>query len=80
MQHVKAVYLARRVVPVDPQAVQWLLGVELSFWAKQTHKQHAVVDRLAAIEWPVGLVIVSLTGGFAAFEAKFQALGDARVA
>jgi hypothetical protein len=69
------------VIPADGSVVQFVMGVELGFWGKRRGKQREVVDRLAALEWPVGLVFVSLDGRFAPLRKKLRALGDsARVA
>jgi Zn-dependent protease with chaperone function len=74
-------YLARRVIPADGSVVQFVMGVELGFWGKRRGKQREVVDRLAALDWPVGLVFVSLDGRFAPLRKTLRALGDgARVA
>lgn len=79
LKHVQALYLARRVIPIDPQAVQWVMGVKLTYWGKW-RQQQSVVRRLAAMDTPVPFVIVALTGEFAVMEKKFRALADAKIA
>lgn len=69
--------LARRVIPADGSVVQLVMGVELGFWGKRRGKQREVLDRLAALDWPVNLVFLSLDGQFAGMRKKFRALGDA---
>jgi Zn-dependent protease with chaperone function len=79
IENVEAVYLARRVIPADPGAVVYLMGVKLSWWGRQGDRPKQVVDRLAALELPVSMTIVTLTGEYAPFEAKFSAVAGARL-
>lgn len=79
LAHVAAVYLARRVIPADPSVVQLVMGVHLSWWGRRRAKQRTVVQRLAAIEWPVPLVFVTLDGQYAPMKKRFNALSDARL-
>jgi hypothetical protein len=79
LTHFAAVYLARRVIPADPSVVQLVMGVQLSWWGRRRAKQRTVVERLAAMEWPVPLVFVTLDGQYAPMEKRFLALSDARL-
>jgi Zn-dependent protease with chaperone function len=79
LESVAAVHLARRVIPADPATVQHLVGIEITWWGRQRGKQRAVVDRLAALEWPVPLVFVTLDGAFAPLKKKFRVQDDARL-
>jgi len=79
LKFVANVYLARRVIPADPGAVQLVMGVQLSWWGRRRGKQRAVVERLAALDWAVPLVFVSLDGKFAPMRKKFKALPDAKL-
>lgn len=72
---VRRVWLARRVIPADPLALQYLLGVELSWWGRRRGKQSEVVQGLARLEWPLSIHIVSLEGRFKALKPRFEALG-----
>lgn len=74
---VDKVYLARRVITADPSTVQFLIGVQLSWWGRRRGKQHDVVARLAASEWPLPLIFVTLDGKFAPLKKKCRALADA---
>ena len=77
--HVAAIYLARRVIPADPSIVVLMLGVQLTWWGRWRKLQGEVVKRIAGAEYPVSMTVISLTGGYKAFAAKFQALGDSRL-
>jgi hypothetical protein len=74
-EYVKAIYLARRVIPGSEKLTQLLLAVELTWWGLQRDKQGEVVSRLAEIEWPVGLMIISLDHQYKTMKKKFAALG-----
>ncbi len=73
------IYLARRVIPADPAAVQRLVGVQLTRWARFRGQEQKVLQRLANLEWPVPLVFVSLDGSFKPMQRSFRALADARL-
>jgi Zn-dependent protease with chaperone function len=79
LSDVAHVYLARRVIPADPRAVQWLVGVQLTWWGKRRGRQSVVVNRLAAREWPVGLVFATLDGRCAVLLKKFKTIEGARL-
>ena len=76
---IASLYLARRVIAADPQARQWLLGVEASWWARRLGKQRQVIQRLAAHEWPMPLMLITLDGRYKPLRPKFRALADARL-
>jgi hypothetical protein len=79
LRYVSEAHIARRVIPADPSVVQLVVGVHLSWWGRQRSKQHEVVDRLAALEWPVPLIFLTVDGKFAPMKKKFRALKDARL-
>lgn len=79
LEHVAEMHLARRILPSDPTVVQLVLGVQLSWWGRRRGKQRQVIDRLAALEWPVPLLFVSLDGSYAPLRKKYRALGGARL-
>lgn len=72
-------WLARRVIPADATVVQMVLGVRLGWWARRRGRQREIVKRLAALDWPVPLVVVTLDGRYAGMREKLMALGQARV-
>lgn len=73
------VYVARRVIPADASVVQLVMGVKLTWWARQRGRQRAIVDRLAAIEWPVALLFFTLDSPYTPLRRKLRALLDARL-
>lgn len=79
LEHVAAAWLARRVIPADPRVKQLVLGLQLTWWGRQRGKGQAVVDRLAAIEWPVPIVFVVMEGNFAKLKKRIAAIADARL-
>ena len=79
-EHIAEVYLVRRPIAADPSSLQWVLGLRISWWGRRRGKQSEVVDRLAAMEWPVPLVFVTLDGRFAPWLKKLRAVSGARVA
>jgi hypothetical protein len=79
LKHVAKVFLARRVIPADPAAVQHVMAVQLSWWGRRRGQQRAVVDRLAAIEWPAAVIVLTLDGRFAPMKRRLGKLADARV-
>lgn len=72
-------YLARRVIAADARAAQWLIGVRLTRWARWRGRQREVVDRLAALGWPLPLMFVALDGTHAPLRPRFRALSGARL-
>lgn len=73
------VYVARRVIPADASIVQLVMGVKLNWWARQRNRQRAIVDRLAALDWPVALVFFTLDAPYTPLRKKLRALPDARL-
>lgn len=59
---VRRLYLARRVIPADPTAQTYVLGVTLTWWAQRRGQQSAILQRLAEQPWPLPLFVCSLTG------------------
>ena len=78
-RHVAAIHLARRVIPADPSVVLLVMGVQLTWWGRQRKLHGAVVQRIAAGEFPVTMTVISIDGAYKAFEPKFRALGNARL-
>ncbi|MEY4748929.1 MAG: hypothetical protein RIQ60_1143 [Pseudomonadota bacterium] len=76
---VDAVYLARRELPSDPSMKTYVLAVTLDLCDRTQAKQQAVVDRLAAITWPVHLIVCTLEGDYAQLREPLQALPGARL-
>ena len=53
--------------------------MRLSWWGRRRGKQSEVVNRLAQLEWPVPLTIVSVDGRFAPWLKQLRPLADARI-
>lgn len=79
-KYVGRVYLARRPIPADPSAVQFLLAVRLTWWGRRLDRHQQVVEHLARLEWPVPLTVLTLEGRYARLRKTFQALPGARLA
>lgn len=79
LKFVGEVYLARRVIPADESVVQYVMGVRLSWWGRRRGKQLDVVNRLAAMAWPLTITFVTLDGKYAAMRKKCRALPDAQL-
>jgi Zn-dependent protease with chaperone function len=79
LKFIAEVYVARRVIPADPTVVQLLMGVQLTWWGRRRGKQRQVLDCLAALNWPLPLVFLTLDGHFAPMKKKFRALPDAKL-
>jgi Zn-dependent protease with chaperone function len=79
LKYIGEVYLARRVIPADESVVQHVMGVRLSWWGRRRGKQIEVVNRLAAMEWPLPLVFVTLDGKYAPMRKKYRALPGAQL-
>jgi Zn-dependent protease with chaperone function len=78
-QDVAQAWLARREITADPSALQCVLGVRLGWWARRRGRQGAVLQRLAAVEWPVAMVFVMLEGRFSKWRKPLRALAGSRV-
>ena len=56
------------------------MGIRLSWWGRQRGKAQAVVDRFAALDWPVGMVFVVMDGEFAALKKRIAVVEGAKLA
>ncbi|HEU0203525.1 MAG TPA: M48 family metallopeptidase, partial [Burkholderiaceae bacterium] len=63
IKHVRALYLVRRELPADPALENWLLGIELSAWARFRSREANVVDAVAALPLPLANVMVCAMSG-----------------
>ena len=79
-EHVAALHLARRELPSDPALVTYVLGVELTWWGRRLGKGQAVVNRLAALAWPMHVIVFTLQGPYAGFRRPLKKLPAARLA
>lgn len=53
-------WLARRVLPSDPSANAYVLGLQLTLWSRLRSRGPQIVSALARLEWPMNLIIFSL--------------------
>ena len=78
-RHVSAVYLVRRVLPSNPTTLSYVVGIDMSWLGGQLNRTQAVVDRVAAIEWPAHVLVCSLDGAYAPMKKKMAAIPGARL-
>ena len=76
---IKTAYLVRRELPADPSLPTYVLGLDLGWWARQRNRQTDVVNRLAALEWPVHLIICTLDGAYKRYGRSMRAVEGARL-
>lgn len=62
LRQVATVQFARRVLPTDATTHTYVLAFTLTAWGRLLSRQQKVLQRLAAIEWPVHLFVCSLHG------------------
>jgi len=55
-------WLARRVLPSDESVLTYVIGVELTRWARFRSRGPEIVKRLAALEWPMHLFVCTVDG------------------
>jgi hypothetical protein len=77
---VKRAYLARRVIPADPDQATYVLALEVTRWTRWRKQQGQVVNRLAAHEWPEHVLICTLEGQYKPIKRQLQALPGAEIA
>ncbi|CAG1019850.1 hypothetical protein BURC_04769 [Burkholderiaceae bacterium] len=71
---VQRAFLARRVLPADPSIETYVLGLELTSWARLRDQEHAIVERLSEFEWPMHLFICVLSGAYKPLREKLASL------
>ena len=79
LSNVAGIWFARRVLPSDAAVETYVLGVQLSWLGRRLGRQQAIVDRLAAIEWPVHLFVLSLDGQYKPLLKRMRDTAGARV-
>ncbi|MGN6828260.1 M48 family metallopeptidase [Paucibacter sp. M5-1] len=72
-------YLARRVLPSDSSMPTYVLGLQLSAWARLRKQQHAVVNALAGQDWPAHTIICVLEGRLKPLRKKLGAIAGSRL-
>jgi Zn-dependent protease with chaperone function len=77
---IKRAYLARRILPADPALQTFVLGIELTGWARFRSQGPAIVGRLAKLEWPIGLFVSSMAGAYKPLKRKLRAVPGSEIA
>lgn len=54
---IKRAYLAKRVLPIDPDQLTYVVGLELTAWASFRKKGPAIVAEMADLTWPEHVII-----------------------
>jgi Zn-dependent protease with chaperone function len=67
-------WLARRVLPADPSVQTYVLGLRLTWWAARRGRGGAIVERLAANEWPMHMLLFALDGTCKPVEKRLRAV------
>jgi Zn-dependent protease with chaperone function len=57
---IKRAWLARRVLPSDPEVLTYVLGIDLTAWASLRSQGITLVKKLAALDWPMHVFICAL--------------------
>nr|WP_246312383.1 M48 family metalloprotease [Aquabacterium terrae] len=73
-----AVYLVRRTLPADPSFPAYVLALEFGWWARRGRRPQQALDRAAAYEWPLPLMICLLDRQPAAWQRRLRAVRGAR--
>lgn len=76
---IRALYLVRRVLPADPQHGSWVLGLDIAWWQRRLGRQKAIVQRVAAADWPLPLFVVPLHGDNARYGRRLRKVPGARL-
>ncbi len=76
---IRALYLVRRVLPADPQLGSWVLGLDIGWWARRLGRQKAIVQRVAAADWPLPLFVVPLHNNNARYGRRMRKVPGARL-
>jgi hypothetical protein len=76
---IAALYFVRRVLPVDPELLTYVLGIEMTWWARRRGQHRALVNRLAALEWPVHVIVCTLDGRYRRYADRLRAVTGARI-
>lgn len=67
------------MLPSDARVQTFVLGLQLSPWARLRKQQHEIVNRLAAGEFPEHVIIFVLEGRYKKMRAALERLAGARL-
>jgi len=76
---IDAAYLVRRELPSDSSIETYVLGLKLTWWARQRNRQQDIVSQLARLEWPIHVMVCTLDGDYTDYGTKLQRVVDAQV-
>lgn len=76
----KAVYLVRRQLPIDPTLPTYVLGLELTLLARLLRRHAAVRDRMVKMPWPMHLMVLPFDRSLRGYAKKIRQVAGARVA
>ena len=76
---VKHAYLARRILPSDPEHPAFLIGLELNWWSRVSGQQAAILQRFADQQWPMPTLICALHGSWAQLGGRLRGLDGAQL-
>jgi len=75
---IKRAWIARRVVPADTGVLTYVIGVELTQWARFRSRGPQIVKSLAQLNWPMHLFVCSIDAN-KAISAKLRSVPDSEV-
>ena len=78
-RYVSAVYLARRILPSDPTALTYVVAIDVSWLGNRLERANKLRDTVAAIEWPMHVLVCTLDGDAAALKKHFVGMAGARI-
>lgn len=69
---VKRAYLAKRTLPIDPEQPTYVVGIELTAWARFRKKGPSIVNAMADLTWPEHVIICVLDKQYKPLIKKLQ--------
>ena len=79
LSNVAGLYFARRVLPSDAGVRTYVIAVRLTWLGRRLGRQKAIVDRLAAVEWPVHLFVLTLDGQYSKLLKQLRGVPGTKV-
>jgi hypothetical protein len=76
---IRSLFLVWRRLPADPSTATYVLGFEPDWWSRRLGRQARITARLAAIQWPVNLIVCSLDGRLRRYRKTLQAAPGSRL-
>jgi hypothetical protein len=76
-RHIARAWIARRVLPVDPDIDTYVIVVKLRAWPRWRGRQAEVIDALAQQAWPMHLFFTSGEGTYAKLGRRIRRVANA---